>query len=252
MNKNNREEIKLWNDAAEEWSRFVASDFLREKILTPAILELFQDTDGKMVLDAGCGEGYLSRELKKIGARVAGIDGSAKMIEIAKNKADRKGAASFLVRDLREELPFSDGAFQTVLANMVLMDFEPIDGTVSEFRRVLSLGGIFIFSLPHPLFSSGKLKKKFSEKAARETPHYAIRDYVNKSRAVKTICGITRPTVFYHRPLGFYFDLLKKNGFLVSELKEPVLKKDAGVKKGSFFELCYSVPPFIIVKTVKI
>lgn len=251
MNDKDEKDIDLWNNAACEWSRFVASDFLRQKILTPAILDLFGEADGRMVLDAGCGDGYLSKELNKAGAKVTGIDGSARMIEIAKNKAGSEGGMSFLVQDLREKLPFSDGSFDIVLANMVLMDFEPSDETVSEFRRILSPCGVFIFSLSHPLFSAGKLKKGFSEAAARETPHYEIKNYAKKFRAVRTICGITKPTAFYHRPLGFYFDLAQKNGFLISDLKEPTLKEDEKVKKGSFFELCYSVPPFVIVKAVK-
>lgn len=251
-NEIGKNEIKAWNDAAYEWGSFVASDFLRQKVLTPAILGFFGDARGRMILDAGCGEGYLSRELEKMGAKVTGIDGSAKMIEVAKSKARKESEVNFSVQDLREELPFSDGVFGVVLASMVLMDFHPIDMAISEFRRVLSPGGIFVFSLPHPLFSAGELKKSFSEAAAREAPHYEVRDYIREFRSVKTICGITKPTAFYHRPLEFYFDLLQKNGFLVSALKEPVLREDAGVKKGSFFELCYSAPPFVVVRAVKI
>ena len=37
-------------------------------LLNPALFQLLPDVKGKRVLDAGCGEGYLSRKLARLGA----------------------------------------------------------------------------------------------------------------------------------------------------------------------------------------
>src|ERR1051326_5295582 len=55
-------------------------------IMSP-FLQVVGQVSGLTVLDAGCGEGYLSRILVKLGANVTGIDISAPLIEIARTKA---------------------------------------------------------------------------------------------------------------------------------------------------------------------
>lgn len=60
----------------------------------PYILELMGDVRGKRVLDAGCGGGFYSIWLSEQGAEVLGIDGSRKMIKIAKAKASKQSIST--------------------------------------------------------------------------------------------------------------------------------------------------------------
>src|SRR6266508_3605764 len=55
-------------------------------MLSP-MLALLGDVAGHDVLDAGCGEGYLSRILAGRGARVTGVDLSPRLVELAGQKA---------------------------------------------------------------------------------------------------------------------------------------------------------------------
>ncbi len=50
------------------------------------ILTLLGDVAGLDVLDAGCGEGYLSRILAARGARVTGVELSPRLVELAHTK----------------------------------------------------------------------------------------------------------------------------------------------------------------------
>ena len=54
-------------------------------------LQVVGNVSGLTVLDAGCGEGYLSRILAQGGAQVIGFDISPRLIEIARAK-DPDGA----------------------------------------------------------------------------------------------------------------------------------------------------------------
>src|SRR5688572_20852553 len=76
----------------------------------PATLSLLPDVAGKDVLDAGCGPGVYSEWLVEHGARVTGIDASAKMIELAKQRL--QGRAEIHEADLSRPLDFlEDGSF---------------------------------------------------------------------------------------------------------------------------------------------
>src|SRR6266699_1372752 len=61
-------------------------------------------TECNLVLDAGCGEGYLSRILAHRGANVTGIDISTRLVEIGRAK-DPEGQITYQVADLSQPLP---------------------------------------------------------------------------------------------------------------------------------------------------
>jgi 2-polyprenyl-3-methyl-5-hydroxy-6-metoxy-1,4-benzoquinol methylase len=66
-------------------------------------LEVVGDVSGLTVLDAGCGEGYLSRLLAQCGAQATAIDIAPKLVEIARAK-DPDDAITYAVADLSQPL----------------------------------------------------------------------------------------------------------------------------------------------------
>ncbi len=53
----------------------------------PRMLAMLGEVRGRNVLDLGCGEGGYARELAKRGAAVTGVDGSARLIEVARSRS---------------------------------------------------------------------------------------------------------------------------------------------------------------------
>src|SRR5688572_10932535 len=51
-------------------------DLTRKYLLNPTIFALLGDVQDQTILDAGCGQGYLSRLLAKQGASITGIEPS--------------------------------------------------------------------------------------------------------------------------------------------------------------------------------
>ena len=101
---------------------------------------------GEAVLDVGCGSGSLTLlAAGRAGSegRVAGIDASPEMIEVASGKAKkRRLAIDFSVAPI-EALPFANGEFDVVLSSLMLHHL-PDDVKVlglKEVRRVLKPGG---------------------------------------------------------------------------------------------------------------
>jgi len=100
-----------------------------------------------MVLDCGCGDGYLSVLSAQQKNKVVSLDFSLKRLEKFSQKAqehkiDRIGADSCL-------LPFKTGSFDLVLVSELLEHVEKDDWMLREIYRVLKVGGLFVMSVPY-------------------------------------------------------------------------------------------------------
>lgn len=133
---------------AERYDAENADSLLNAHYERPAILRLAGDVSGRRILDAGCGSGPLTAALRTQGAAVTGIDGSPAMIALA--RARLGDDVPLHVGDLAEPLPFADGAFDDVIASLVLHYLEDWDAPLAELRRVLRPGGRLIVSVNHP------------------------------------------------------------------------------------------------------
>lgn len=100
-------------------------------------------TPGDCALDLGCGTGEDSRDLLDRGLSVVGFDGNAERITHARQIAP---AATFVLGDLRERLPFDDAEFDLVVASLSIhyFDWRTTEAIVAEIARVLQPGGKLI------------------------------------------------------------------------------------------------------------
>jgi SAM-dependent methyltransferase len=173
----------------------------------PAVLDLAGDVAGRRILDAGCGSGPLFAALRDRGAAVTGIDASAEMLQLAR---ERLGAdAALHLADLRDPLPFPDGAFDDVTACLVLHYLEDWTAPLAELRRVLTPGGRLIASVEHP-FSSQR-------QAPAGADYFATRPW----SFVWTLGGHSAPMTFWHRPLRAMTAAFTAAGFRIAVIDEP-------------------------------
>ena len=94
----------------------------------------------KRVLEVGGGQGELAERMQnELGAEVTFVDLSPRMVELAK----ARGIERAEVGDV-QELPFEDGAFDTVVAAWMLYHVPDIDRGLAEIARVLTKGGALI------------------------------------------------------------------------------------------------------------
>lgn len=172
----------------------------------------FDHMNGENVLDLGCGYGYYSDFFARAGANPKGIDGTEKMIEIAR---ERYPDLDFSVADIEKPLPFENESFDIVFSNQVLMDIENVDFVFSECNRVLKNSGIFWFSIVHPCFYDGQwVTDEDGYKSAK-----AIDKYISCYQLTNKFWG---ETAHFHRPLSFYLNTAAKNGFILKQALEPV------------------------------
>ena len=98
---------------------------------------------GTSLLDVGCGEGWITRDLARIVApgRVIGIDTSAEVIERARTGGDVPDNLSFEVADLFN-LDYPDGSFDVVHLHQVLHHLSDPAGALRALARVTRPGGL--------------------------------------------------------------------------------------------------------------
>jgi SAM-dependent methyltransferase len=101
------------------------------------------------VADLGCGPGAHALALARRGYDVAGIDGSPRMVQVARTRAARdKVNASFDVGDVRAPLRFADASLGGVLAILVLQHLPDPAAFIAEIRRCLRPGGHALVTAP--------------------------------------------------------------------------------------------------------
>ncbi len=105
---------------------------------------------GAKILDLGAGECMLANALAQCGARVWATDAVPKQIWAAAAANASHETMRFALCDARD-LPFTDGVFDFVVANLMLHHVEPVQAVLREAARVLRPGGRFAAIEPTPL-----------------------------------------------------------------------------------------------------
>ncbi|MFF3431357.1 class I SAM-dependent methyltransferase [Streptomyces sp. NPDC002602] len=173
----------------------------------PGMLALAGDVAGRRILDAGCGSGSLSAALRERGAVVTGIDASAGMLALARRRLGDDVALH--VVDLSDRLPFADGAFDDVVASLVLHYLEDWVPTLAELRRVLRPGGRLIASVDHPFVAYAFQDPR--------PDYFATTSYTFDW----TFNGQSVPMRFWRRPLHAMIDAFTTAGFRLCAISEP-------------------------------
>jgi SAM-dependent methyltransferase len=146
---------RYWDGNADLWADEVRKgrDIARERLNNPAFLAFIGDLRGKQVLDAGCGEGYNTRLLARLGASMTGVDVSERMIALATAEEVREPLGIRYSRASYADLStFADASFDAVVSFMAFMDGPRFDLAMREAFRVLHSGGMLAFSITHPCF----------------------------------------------------------------------------------------------------
>ena len=194
-----------------EWARRPGHDsywrFHRDRFL-----DLLPPPGGR-VLDVGCGEGRLPRDLKARGYDVIGCDASETLIGHAR-EADPHG--EYHVAN-GAALPFDDASMDLVTAFMSLQDMDDLESAVSEAARVLVPGGRLCAAIVHPINSAGRFQgQAFDAPFVISDSYFEVREY----RDTVERDGLRVTFASMHRPLEAYIDALGAVGFVIEQLAE--------------------------------
>ncbi|GAO34882.1 hypothetical protein SCT_0262 [Sulfuricella sp. T08] len=102
---------------------------------------------GMNILDAACGSGYGSHLLAKYGCNVIGGDISQEAVSYANKRFTHENLTYTKVNCIRPEYP--DGHFDAYVSFETIEHFFEQDEYLTNARRILKAGGLFICSTPN-------------------------------------------------------------------------------------------------------
>lgn len=175
------------------------------------------DLSGQRVLDLACGYGSASRNLARRGAKVVGLDVSAKLLEHARADETAEPLGIHYIDGDATQLRWWDGQpFNGVLCSMALMDIDDLDGVLRTVAQVLAPRGWFVFSIFHPCYPGGPIGSADGLPSWPPEHGYATEGWwTTNGEGARGHVGAN------HRMLSTYLNAVLRTGLVFEEFAEP-------------------------------
>ena len=105
------------------------------------VIDAVEPVAGRTVLDLACGTGNASLEAASRGALVTGIDPAARLLEVARGRAEEAGVEAEWIEGDFHSLPFEDDSFEIVTSVFGVIFGANEDDIAAEIARVLEPSG---------------------------------------------------------------------------------------------------------------
>lgn len=216
-------DAQTWDDNADFWIKVMRRglDRFRTELTDHAVLSAVRPTTGRVILDAGCGEGYLSQKLAELGATAIGVDQSPKLIAAAQAAA-YESSSSFKVGDITSMGHLDLPPVDIVVANHSVNDLPDPAPAFHEFARVLKSSGRVVILMLHPCFYATRTDRE--HRSVSEDATSAETYFTPRHLSDHFVVGGLRspaPASRYLRPLSDYVGGLEEAGFGCIHLTEP-------------------------------
>ncbi|UCG42018.1 MAG: methyltransferase domain-containing protein [candidate division WOR-3 bacterium] len=248
--------LRAWNSAAEAWDDFVQSgnDWYRLEVHGPALLRACGDVRGLKVLDLGCGQGYFSRQLARVGAKVTGVDFSENQVASARKyeTGDPLGIEYLVMDAAKVDKHWPHPVFDLVTAAYSIGDMPDAEAVFRAAYRVLKPGCRMAFSDAHPCTDPPFREWERDEQGRKLS--LKIDRYFETGPGY---CFWNMPRLKYHwnapvwrRTIEELCTAIANAGFLIRHIAEPRPTPEQ-VTRGPDLEDCYRLPYTLVFQLVK-
>ena len=195
----------------------------------PDLLDLIGSAVGLRVLDLGCGDAQIGKELLAGGSQAyLGVEPSQNMIGAAREMLAGTGGEA--VQATIEAWEYPSEAFDLVISRLALHYVEDIDATFERVFRTLVPGGRFVFSVEHPVLTS--CDRAYAPGPGARRQDWIVDEYHVSGRRVTNWMG--QDVVKFHHTIEQYFRALGQAGFLVDGLREGCPRRELFVREEEY------------------
>lgn len=201
--------IESWGINALQWTAAVREGQIesRKQITDQAIIDAVISRLPRSVLDIGCGEGWLVRELAARKMHVVGTDVVQRLVE----EARRAGGGDFRVLSYEEIAAGKlNVSVDVVVCNFALLGKESVEGVFRAIPSLLNSHGTFVVQTLHPVIACGDLP---------------YRDGWREGSWAGFSIDFSNPAPWYFRTLESWVKLFVDSGFRLREVREPLHPK---------------------------
>lgn len=202
-----------WNTVCKSRQSIIdkGQDISLIAVTIPCILKNISENNPKILLDAGCGSGYLTYKAANLSTKCVGIDISENSICLAKSMY-KKNNLSFECCAIEEFI--YDIPFDTCIANMVFMDDPNWLISIRHIYDLLDKNGRFYFTITHPCFWPQYWNYQNEPWFNYNQEIFIENEFVT---SLSKSIGIT---THIHRPLSQYVSGLISTGFIIEKIEE--------------------------------
>jgi 2-polyprenyl-3-methyl-5-hydroxy-6-metoxy-1,4-benzoquinol methylase len=256
----NEEARRIWDANASFWNQKMGegNDFVHY-LIWPAIERLLELTANEEILDIACGNGFASRKLSEMGAKVTAFDFSAAMIKAASSvKSDVNHKIDYRQLDATDSsalLDLGTQRFDAALCCMALFDMADIKPLFNTLPKLLKPEGRFVFSLLHPCFNNDRMAQiaEMEDREGEISTRYSIKVWGYMTPTISKGIGIPgqpEPQYYFHRPLHLILKLLFQNGFVLDGFEECAFPPDykGGTNPLSWGGNYSEIPPILVAR----
>jgi SAM-dependent methyltransferase len=135
---------------------------------------------------------------------------------LARAAAATKDTAIVYRRADLENVELPRGAFDLVYSSLTLHYIENLEGLLAGVHAALALGGHFVFSAEHPIYTAPLRPEWLVDADGRKS--WPVDHYLEEGRRIRN--WLAPGVIKQHRTLGTYVNLLIRLGFRLAHLEE--------------------------------
>jgi 2-polyprenyl-3-methyl-5-hydroxy-6-metoxy-1,4-benzoquinol methylase len=198
--------LACWEKNIAQWTKAVQEKQIesRNLVTDQEIIKAVSSLTAGKVIDIGCGEGWLVRELISRGLSVTGIDAVAGLVEKAK---EHKGGTFHVLEYEHISSNTINEKYDVAVCNFSLIGKESVEHIFKVIPEMLTSGGKLIIQTLHPHTSCGDAP--YADGWREGTWEGFSKEFVD-------------PSPWYFRTLETWSELYLINGLNIDMIKEPI------------------------------
>jgi len=218
-----------WQPVHKWYSKLVDAKghYYHQHVVIPGVLKLLALDQSSRLLDVACGQGVLGRAIGK-NIAYTGFDIARSLVDEAK-RLDHSEKHTYLVGDATKDLPLGEWKFTHAAIVLALQNIEDGASVIANIEKHLLPGGKLVAVLNHPAFRIPR-QSSWGIDEKNKLQYRRVNIYMSHLKIPIDMHPGQKGgplTWSFHRPIGYYVELLTKVGFVIDAFEEWTSDKES-------------------------